>query len=131
MARLRREQRVQRVDPDRRGAERPGTTAQHIEFAEVTDAPITAAAQPVNLRRQTPAARPRQQPFREVARSRRNDQVDLGFTTSGLSRRERQPMIAERQSAREMQRTRLAAAAPFAAVFKPYMPLHAALRGPR
>ena len=69
MTRLGREQRVHRVDPDRSGAERAGPAAQHFEIGKIPDPPIALAAQPVELRRQTPAARARTQPFRQMARS--------------------------------------------------------------
>ena len=69
----------------------PARRHRFVEIGEIADAPIARAAQPVELRRQTPAARARTQPFRQMARSRRDDQVDLRLRAS---RRERQAVIA-------------------------------------
>ena len=77
MARLGGEQRMQRVDADRGGAERPGLPAQQRQIAEIADAPIARAAQTVKLGGEAPAARARLQRVGEVAGIRRDDEADF------------------------------------------------------
>ena len=126
MARLGGEQRMQRVDADRRGAELAPLPAQRRQIAEIADAPILRAAQTVKLGGEAPAARARLQCSREVAGIRRDDEADFrARPSSGY----REAVITERQSGRQPQIGPGALAGALAAVFEPAVPFDAAALG--
>ncbi len=97
MTRLGGEQRVQRVDPDRAGAEPACLTAERCQIAEIADPPIARAAYTVKLGGEAPVARARPQCIGEMAGIGRDDEADFRrFTDAGNG----EAVIAEWQSGR-------------------------------
>ncbi len=91
-------QRVQRIDPDCRGAKRRRIAAEPREVGEIADSPIPAAAQTIELSSQAPAAHARLQFRMEIAGGGSDDQTDLRLSAAGS---ERQAVIAERERRRQ------------------------------
>ena len=123
VARLGGEQRMERVDPDHAGAELTGLPGEGCQIAEIADAPIARAAQPVKLGGEAPAARPGLQRIAEMACIGCDGEAD--FRTRAAAG-DGEAVIAERQSAREAQLRPVAPPGAFAAVLEPAVPFDAA-----
>ena len=76
MQRLGREQRVEGINSERRGAAGPGSAGEPCQIGEVAHAPIARTAQTVELAGQAPAAGTPRKLFWEVATGGGNDQAE-------------------------------------------------------
>ena len=119
MARLGGEQRVQRIDADRRRAKPPRGACQPTQIGEIADPPIARAAQSVELRCQTPIAPARLQRLGQVTRRRRDDQLYLCRHAPGLHS---QLVIAERQCRGQVKGRRVAPSGHSRAVLETAVP---------